>query len=127
MKKCSRCAKKIKAPKRICAKCQRDRSRDAYLRRKYGITLKQYDAIKVAQGGVCYLCRRANGRTRNLAVDHNHKTGEVRGLLCSPCNKGVVGHLRDEPEAGLRLHRYLTDPPARSVLRGITVTYTDGS
>lgn len=117
MRKCSRCSRKIKAPKkRVCAKCQRDRSRDAYLRRKYGITLVQYEAIKDAQGGTCYICRRANGRTKNLAVDHNHKTGEVRGLLCGPCNKGVVGHLRDEPEAGLRLHQYLTDPPARAVL-----------
>lgn len=120
MTTCQRCPRKVLPPSRVCAKCQKAQARDSYLRRTYGISLSEYDAIKEAQGGRCYLCRRATGKTKNLAVDHDHALGytraAVRGLLCSLCNKGVVGHFRDDPAAGLRLHEYLTNPPARRVL-----------
>jgi hypothetical protein len=69
-----------------------------------------------AQGGRCYICQRATGARRRLAVDHNHATGEVRGLLCKPCNRDVLGHLRDNTEALQRAIDYLTNPPARRVL-----------
>lgn len=91
----------------------------------YHITPAQYWAIYEAQGGCCYGCRRAKGTGRKkLSVDHDHKCcpgpiscGQcVRGLLCSPCNKSVLGHLRDEVEAFHRFAAYLTDPPARKVL-----------
>lgn len=83
----------------------------------YGLTAEQYYAILQIQGGRCYICRRATGATKRLAVDHNHQTGEVRGLLCGSCNRGVIGHLREEIEAFERCIQYLTDPPARQVLR----------
>jgi len=76
-----------------------------------------YAKLYLHQGGVCAGCRRAKGTgRRRLAVDHNHETGEVRGLLCSPCNQ-LVGHFRDDPQAFLRLAEYLVNPPARAVLR----------
>ncbi len=53
------------------------------------------------QNGVCALCRKAEtstykGRIRQFAIDHDHATGKVRGLLCSTCNIGI-GHLQDSP------------------------------
>lgn len=89
----------------------------------YGITADEYWSIYQEQGGVCFICRRAkgkdetgSGRGKMLSVDHNHKTGEVRGLCCGPCNRDVLGHLRDDVEAFKRCIEYLTNPPARRVL-----------
>jgi hypothetical protein len=61
----------------------------------------------------CWGCRRANGQARNLAMDHNHRTGEARMLLCSHCNRFVVGHFRDDPVALIRLGLALINPPSR--------------
>lgn len=58
------------------------------LQRVYGITLEIYDEMLAAQGGVCLICHRAP-RNKKLAVDHDHKTKKVRGLLCSRCNWGL--------------------------------------
>lgn len=82
----------------------------------YGITTNQYRAIWEAQGGRCAICQRANGTRKRLAVDHDHKTGEVRGLLCGPCNHDVLGHLREDIDALNRAIGYLINPPARTVL-----------
>lgn len=72
--------------------------RDAQLRRAYGITHDEYDARLERQGGRCGLCKneRAPG-TRAFAVDHDHATGAIRGLLCKPCNTGL-GCFKDNPE-----------------------------
>jgi hypothetical protein len=80
----------------------------------YGLEPGQYQQIWYAQNGVCAVCRRATGRTRRLSVDHDHKTGLVRGLLCRPCND-VLGHLRDDLEAVARLRLYLVAPPASAL------------
>lgn len=85
----------------------------------YGLLEGQYDAIYAHQGGVCAICGPVtgrNGKTRRLSVDHNHDTGEVRGLLCRPCNT-LVGMFRDDPSTFLRGAEYLVHPPARKVLR----------
>jgi hypothetical protein len=72
--------------------------RDAYLRRTYGISEFDYAKMHDAQGGRCGMCRLPSGLfTGTLAVDHCHKTGRVRGLLCSTCNSGI-GLLRESPE-----------------------------
>ena len=62
------------------------------------------------QGGVCAICQRAKGISRRLAVDHNHATGAVRGLLCAPCNQ-FIGYLRDDAAAFRRGYEYLSAPP----------------
>ncbi len=98
---------------------RRSRSTNAWEKRliaTYGITAEEYNAIYEAQGGVCYICQRASGVRKRLSVDHDHETGYVRGLLCGPCNRDVVGHLRDDPEAFLRGVRYLTQPPAFDIV-----------
>jgi hypothetical protein len=72
--------------------------RRSWLKRKYGITPEQYDALLVAQGGVCGVCVTppADARGYRMHVDHDHHTGRVRGILCGPCNVGI-GQLRDDP------------------------------
>ena len=63
--------------------------------RRFGLSIEDYDTIHRAQGGVCAICRRPQ-RGKRLAVDHDHETGRVRGLLCASCNTGL-GHFRDDP------------------------------
>lgn len=68
--------------------------------RKYGITLEQYQGMAQRQGGLCAICKRpeatkACGVTRELAVDHDHETGAVRGLLCHKCNT-LLGSVSDD-------------------------------
>lgn len=101
---------------KVKLKAQKTAKRAAHILRTYGITLEEYDAIYRHQGGRCYICQRATGARRALAVDHDHKTGYVRGLLCKPCNRGVLGHLRDNPESLARATQYLQHPPAFDIL-----------
>lgn len=89
---------------------------DRHVAKTYGLAPGEYELLYEHQGGVCYICRRATGKTKALAVDHNHETGEVRGLLCGPCNKGVLGHLREDRMAFVRAIQYLSHPPAREAL-----------
>lgn len=106
-----------------CATHKRDRKRalaakkhGEWILRTYGITSEDYQAIYEFQGGKCAICQRATGASKRLSVDHDHKTGEVRGLLCTPCNRDVLGHLRDSVSSLLRAVRYLLHPPARRAL-----------
>lgn len=72
--------------------------KDGHLRSKFNLTLAEYTAMAIAQGGVCATCKKPETQTRNgnlkaLSVDHDHVTGKVRGLLCGHCNTalGKVG------------------------------------
>lgn len=80
----------------------------------YGITAAEYGALLAAQGHVCAICERATGRTKRLAVDHDHDTGAVRGILCSQCNYMLLG--RYDVDALTRAIDYLLDPPAPRAL-----------
>lgn len=62
------------------------KQREAHLKSVYGITLEQYDKMFETQNGVCAICSGINKDGRRLFVDHDHKTGEIRGLLCYQCN-----------------------------------------
>lgn len=62
--------------------------RAGHLKHKFGITLEEYDRVLQSQGGVCKICRQVSV-DRSLDIDHNHNTGQVRGLLCGPCNRGL--------------------------------------
>lgn len=73
-----------------------DYMRDANLRNVHGITLEQFRDMERLQGGACVICRtkEAGGFGRWLKVDHCHKTGRIRGLLCHNCNTGL-GHFKE--------------------------------
>lgn len=77
-------------------------SRESHLRLLYGITLAQYDQLLEKQQEACAVClRKASVFKTNLCVDHDHSTGEIRGLLCTNCNRRLIGRHRD----GALLHR----------------------
>lgn len=62
---------------------------NSHLKKTYGITIEDYDRILASQGGVCAICK--GGTSKNhFAVDHNHKNGNIRGLLCARCNSGLA-------------------------------------
>lgn len=70
------------------------KAREASLRQRFGLTLADYDAMAVSQGHVCAICGNAEtstrrGQVKNLAVDHDHRTGAVRALLCQRCNTAI--------------------------------------
>lgn len=95
-----------------------------YVGNVYGLPPGFYDALYEAQGGRCAWCNLAGGKSRRLAVDHDHKCcpgstscGKcARGLLCSPCNQFISFRMRDDPEAIRRGARYLNEPPAQALL-----------
>ena len=80
--------------------------RECRLRRLYDLTLVEYDAILSTQGGGCAICGAAPKQNRRLAVDHDHDTGRVRGLLCDACNPGL-GRFRDSPDLLRRAIAYI--------------------
>ncbi|MGW0682937.1 endonuclease VII domain-containing protein [Streptomyces sp. NPDC002754] len=86
----------------------------------YGLGPGEYDRLYAFQGGKCALCRRATGATRKLAVDHDHATGAPRGLLCSPCNRHILGHARDEIAFFRRCIVYLYTTPYERMRNGGT-------
>jgi hypothetical protein len=65
--------------------------------RRYGISREQYEEMVKRQNGLCAICKLPpRGKRKVLDVDHNHETGQVRELLCSPCNS-ALGKFRDDP------------------------------
>jgi len=73
--------------------------KERMLKYRYGITLNVYDEMYKNQSGKCAICKVEGIKysKKGLLVDHNHKTNEVRGLLCSSCNTGI-GLLKDSIE-----------------------------
>lgn len=87
-----------------------DKFRDRRLRKVYGISLNDYETLLKKQNGRCAICRRpATDFKRKLAVDHCHKTGRIRGLLCAGCN-AYLGRIQDSKTVLLRTIEYLTPP-----------------
>jgi len=79
--------------------------RDWHLQRAFGMTQADYDAILRAQGGGCAICGKPPG-TRSLHIDHDHESGEIRGLLCVSCNN-ALGQFKDDVELLARACSYL--------------------
>lgn len=89
--------------------------RERDLARKYGISVADYEALHAAQRGLCAICGQPeavawykSGEPKRLAVDHDHASGSVRGLLCSNCNQGL-GRLGDDPARLRAAAAYLED------------------
>ena len=91
-----------------CRRC----GRDSDLRRKFGISLEDYESMLDEQHSRCLICGRhfseVGGKGDGLVVDHCHKTGKIRGLLCSNCNT-ALGLLQEDPSSLRRAVAYLTD------------------
>lgn len=85
--------------------------KERHLLSKFGISLAEYGEMLVAQGGKCAICDQPEmqlrgGNKKSLAVDHDHATGKIRGLLCSDCNTGI-GKLKDDRNVLLSAIQYL--------------------
>lgn len=78
----------------------KERIKDLQLRRLFGITLEDYKKLLTEQGGLCSICKGKNPKDsmkkgEYFSVDHDHSTGQIRGLLCGSCNVGL-GHFGDD-------------------------------
>lgn len=65
--------------------------------KRYGLTKEEYETLFDKQKGLCFICKKECSSGQNLSVDHCHKTGKVRGLLCKKCNT-ALGMLEDNIE-----------------------------
>ena len=104
----------------FCKKCYsqyhkspigREKQRSNRLKKRFNITLEQYDKMLEEQNGVCAICKSLEtkilwGAVIRLSVDHDHKTGKVRGLLCDRCNR-ALGTVNDDANLLKKLIKYL--------------------
>lgn len=98
--------------------------RKKHLRAHFGITIDQYNELLYRQHGVCALCGKPPERIR-LAVDHNHETQEVRGLLCGSCNR-VLGIIEKRFKGLQSLYQYLncvTPVDVQTLADGVKLTF----
>lgn len=96
---CKECENKVsKVRSRKYALAYPEKRRSTVLKNKYGITFDQYRRMLGAQGNGCGICGSFNpgASKKYFSVDHNHKTGKTRGLLCHDCNAGL-GMFKDDP------------------------------
>ena len=88
-----------------CKACRKEESLKAY-----GLSLKEYNELLESQGNCCCICQtkvpRGASKKGRFHVDHNHTTGEVRGLLCHDCNTGL-GLFKDDPNVLSKAIEYL--------------------
>lgn len=85
-----------------CRECRAERNRISYFKRTYGLSPDELDALVAEQQGVCCICLAAPAEH----VDHCHKTGRVRGVLCFSCN-AALGQFKDRPDAIRRAAAYV--------------------
>lgn len=91
---------------RACAELNSEASGRYHRQRQFNLSPHDYDAMVTFQNGRCAICLTVP-RNRRLAVDHCHKSGKVRQLLCSNCNTGL-GFFADNPETLQRAAKYLS-------------------
>lgn len=87
------------------------RKRDLYLKRTYGISELEYEAMLLSQNNSCKICNKEFSTTWGAdapVVDHCHAAGHVRGILCNECNRGL-GYFRDNPDALYRASVYIKE------------------
>lgn len=98
-----------KGRRAACDPCRRRSKENARLRAKFGIDLDEYERMEREQGGVCSICGNPNDQNgRRLHVDHCHRTGRVRALLCCLCNT-ALGKFQDDPRRLQAAIRYLEE------------------
>lgn len=98
------------------------RARQRRLERFFNLTVELWDLIEAFQNKVCFVCSKPQKSGKRLATDHSHRTGLVRGLLCSTCNR-ILGKIERTWDKDtnivnmlLRLASYMKEPPAVTAL-----------
>jgi hypothetical protein len=77
-----------------------------WLKSLYGMTVEDYNSLLNSQNEVCAICSQPCKTKKGLAVDHNHITGKIRGLLCANCN-GAIGMLQEDPDIIEKAKQYI--------------------
>jgi hypothetical protein len=112
-------------PSRRCKECEKAYQRDRYhngvgkrqswanyIKRTHGITADEYEDMFDEQDGKCLICGRTEEEAypdgRRHAVDHDHETGRIRGILCGNCNQ-AIGHMNDDVQRLFDAARYLIE------------------
>lgn len=96
-----------KAGKKHGAHCKRC-IRSKHLQKKYGITLVEWEVMLHKQGGKCPICGKLQAEAKStFHVDHNHKTGDIRAIICGYCNRYLMMYLHDNPKRAMGLAAYL--------------------
>ena len=118
MKQCTQCGAtksldKFEKNRNKCRECRKhtpEYNRNWKYKKKYGISLDEYNEILASQNNECCICgtNDPGGPGSTFTVDHNHKTEEVRGLLCSNCNRGL-GFFKDNPDHLFAATKYLIE------------------
>lgn len=124
---CKPCERSLHAPRALLV-------RNTMLKRRYGLTHEEYEAMLSRQNGCCAICKKPEtidntrrGKPSRLAVDHCHATGKVRGILCSACNRGIAA-FRDDAELLQRAIDYIKCQEIEEKLcvnENNTMTYSD--
>ena len=82
--------KENQAKIKVYNEMNQEKYRSYELKRKYNLTIEEYNELFVNQCGKCAICGKHQTKLKmSLAVDHCHETGKIRGLLCSNCNRGI--------------------------------------
>lgn len=110
---CTRCGigEKVVYPSQThswCRDCIRVEQRHTRRKSHYGITKEEYENKLEEQNGRCAICNGTNKNGRALAVDHDHETGDIRGLLCGQCNV-VLGMAHDKVDVLASAISYLKE------------------
>lgn len=100
--------------KTYCSECKRlarrgIKGRIANYKDKYGITIADFNIIFKKQKNTCAICKCKKPikySTKGFVIDHNHKTGRIRGILCTPCNL-ILGHAQDSTKIIKAATKYL--------------------
>jgi hypothetical protein len=103
-----------------CRACNSRAAHASHIKRTYDLEPAEYDRLLEWQGGVCYICGQTP-RVRRLAVDHDHRTGEVRGLLCANDEHGcnvVLRRLLNDVEMARRALAYVERGPLTRMRHG---------
>lgn len=95
-----------------------EQRRENLLKVRFGITITDYERLLKLQNNKCAICETEKGDKsgRRLHVDHNHLTGEIRGLLCVKCNY-AIGAFQDNPDILLKAIAYLNDKSIKIITK----------
>ncbi len=105
---------------------RRLQSRRSHLMKRFGITIEDYERLSAKQGHKCIICEKpmaeltdtTNRLRPNMSIDHNHKTGEISGILCNNCNV-ALGLFSENPNILIRAAEYLETKNADD--KGVTI------
>jgi len=89
-----------------CKICAGGMSSNSSLKKRYGITIEEYDSMFKKQNNRCAICGREYTSGRRFHVDHNHTTKEIRGILCHNCNV-AIGHANEDTDILRKMIEYL--------------------